>query len=178
MNILSAFIDGSAIYGADATRAMELRSFTGGLLKTSLGLSGVTTSLLPTEKLSGKTYLPLSNDTCSTSNIAKYKCFYAGEHRTSENVGLVGMQTLFNREHNRIALRLASINPKWTDEKLYQETRRIVIAQLQHITYNEFVPELVGNTTLSPLATNSYFTGYNSAVILNNFINLHLLILF
>ena len=75
-------------------------------------------------------------------------------------------------------LRLASINPKWTDEKLYQETRRIVIAQLQHITYNEFVPELVGNTTLSPLATNSYFTGYNSAVILKNIIILHLLLLF
>ena len=92
------------------------------------------------------------------------------QHRTSENVGLVGMQTLFNREHNRIASKLASINPKWNDEKLYQETRRIVIAQLQHITYNEFVPELVGNKTLSPLSTNSYFTGYDSSVIFNNFI--------
>jgi len=33
----------------------------------------------------------------------------AGEYRTSENLGLVGMQTLFNREHNRIATALAKI---------------------------------------------------------------------
>ena len=108
--------------------------------------------------------MPLSNDTCSTSSTAKYKCFYAGEHRTSENLGLVGMQTLFNREHNRIAAQLSLINPLWNDETLYQETRRIVIAQLQHIAYNEFIPELVGNLSLKPLKTREYYTGYDSNI--------------
>lgn len=120
-----------------------------------------TTPTLPSEKLTGKSYLPLSDDVCSLSATAKYKCFKAGEHRTSENVGLVGIQTLFNREHNRIATELAAINPLWNDETLYQETRRIIVAILQHITYNEFVPELVGDKRLMPLATNEYFTGYD-----------------
>lgn len=54
------------------------------------------------------------------------------------------MHTLWLREHNRVARRLAEINPSWLDETLYQEARRIVIAEIQHITYSEWLPQLVG----------------------------------
>lgn len=162
LNLLSSFIDGSAIYGMSASIAQTLRTFTNGLLRTSPGLSG-NGSAAKQEILTGRTYLPLSNDTCSASVNPAYNCFYAGEFRTSENLGLVSIQTLFNREHNRIATQLASINPSWSDEKVYQETRRIVISELQHITYNEFVPLLVGNTSLAPLKVD-YYIGYNANV--------------
>lgn len=52
---------------------------------------------------------------------------------------------LFYRHHNRIATRLAQINPHWDDERLYQETRNIVIAQIQAVTFKEYMPLTIGN---------------------------------
>jgi peroxidase len=127
-----------------------------GMLKTSSGLPN------DSKGLTNRTHLPLSNDTCSQTST--FKCFYAGEYRTSENLGLVSMHTLFNREHNRIAGQLFKINPTWTDDKIYFETRRIVIAQIQHVVYNEWLPIINGDLSLSSLNTTTYFNGYNKTV--------------
>ena len=59
--------------------------------------------------------------------------------RTSNNLGLAGVQTLFLREHNRIATKLASVNTWMNDEQLFNEARRILIGIYQHIVYNEWV---------------------------------------
>ena len=133
------------------------------MLNTSSG--AVLSSNLTNKGVTNRTYLPLSTDTCSQSS--NYKCFLAGEYRTSENLGLVSMQTLFNREHNRIAAQLAKLNPTWNDTALYFATRRIVIAQIQHVTYNEWLPIINGNYTLAPLPNITYFTGYDRTVSLN-----------
>ncbi len=59
------------------------------------------------------------------------------------------MHTLFLREHNRIARQLVTINSHWSDERVYQEARRILNAEYQHMIYNEFLPVLIGYQYMS-----------------------------
>lgn len=145
VNTITAFIDGSQIYGSDATREAALRSFSGGHLKTSAG------NMLPFNTMG----LANAND---AHLVADDKLYAAGDVRANENIELLSMQTLFVREHNRQADLLAKANPKLTDEQLFQGARRIVIAELQVITYREFLPALLGDQALRPYA------GYNANV--------------
>ena len=54
------------------------------------------------------------------------------------------LHTLFMREHNRVATRLASLNPRWSDDTVYQEARRITVAEYQHIILKEWLPIIIG----------------------------------
>uniref|UniRef100_A0A6P4E4C0 LOW QUALITY PROTEIN: chorion peroxidase-like n=1 Tax=Drosophila rhopaloa TaxID=1041015 RepID=A0A6P4E4C0_DRORH len=64
--------------------------------------------------------------------------------RTNQIISLITLQILLAREHNRVADALNQLNPSASDEWLFQEARRIVIAEMQHITYNEFLPIIIG----------------------------------
>ena len=64
-----------------------------------------------------------------------------------DTTGLMSVHTLFVREHNRIAT-FFDKNTGWEAEQIYQETRRIVGAELQFITYNEFLPLLLSPKTV------------------------------
>lgn len=136
LNQLTHFMDASMIYGNDEQQALGLRQFQGGLLKSS--------------RINGAEFLPFDGrigEGCilPTAGIRRgMRCFVAGDNRVNELTGLVTMHNLFLREHNRVARLLWSLNPGWPDEKLYQESRRIVIAELQHVTYNEFLPLILG----------------------------------
>src|SRR4051812_21496704 len=145
VNTITAYLDGSMIYGSDAVRAAALRTFSNGLLKTSAG------NLLPFNT----TGLPNANDPQIFPNS---QLFLAGDVRANENVELTAIQTLFVREHNFQAGVLKAAHPTWADEQLFQAARAIVIGEIQSITYNEFLPALLGNNALTA------YRGYNASV--------------
>ncbi|MDO8648194.1 MAG: peroxidase family protein [Candidatus Peregrinibacteria bacterium] len=142
LNMVTSFIDASQVYGSDLHRANALRSFQGGKLRVSAG------NLLPFNDVG------LENELVGTNPAF----FIAGDIRANEQLGLTSMHTLFVREHNRLCDEIAQQNPGLSDEELYQRARRIVIAQMQAITYNEFLPAILG-----PAPLRSY-RGYNPTV--------------
>ena len=149
-NSITAFIDGSQVYGSDAARAAALREFSGGRLRTSAG------NLLPFNTAG----LGNAND---AHVVPDAQLFLAGDVRANENPELIALQTLFVREHNRLAAVAAAKNPGWTDEQLYQHARRLVIAELQKITYDEFLPAILGAGTPAARALQAY-GGYRAGV--------------
>ena len=50
--------------------------------------------------------------------------FMAGDLRVRENPGLSSLHTIFLREHNRIATFIGANIPQWSDEEIFQFTRR------------------------------------------------------
>jgi len=89
---------------------------------------------------------------------------------------LASLHTVFMREHNRVAAALAAMHPEYSDDAVYQEARRVVVAQLQHVAYNEFLPVVLGRRFMEaygllPLAAN-FSSDYNfnyDASITNEF---------
>jgi hypothetical protein len=78
--------------------------------------------------------------------------FLAGDVRVNENVEPTSIQTLFAREHNRLADQIARNNPALTDEPIYQRARALVGAEIQVITYKQWLPALLGPSSLPSYA--------------------------
>jgi len=134
INEITAWIDGSNVYGSDPERAKALRAMDGsGRLKTSAG------NLLPFNEVG------LANAGGPDSSL-----FLAGDVRANEQVGLLAMHTLFVREHNRQAEEIARREPSLDGEQIYQKARQMVGAMIQHITYTEFLPVLLGDMVPRP----------------------------
>ena len=84
--------------------------------------------------------------------------FVTGDSRGNETIELTVLQTLFLDNHNRIANELHKEHPSWGDEQLFEEARKLNIAEYQSIIYNEWIPDVLGPHALAP------YKGYNPNV--------------
>lgn len=135
-NNITAYLDGSAVYGSDVERASWLRTFEDGKLKTSKD------ELLPFNTMDGE--LNGATDpnapAMATLNSDQRRYFVAGDERANENVMLTAMHTLFVREHNRMCDQIKEEDPGATDEQIYQKARKMVGGFIQNIAYTEWLP--------------------------------------
>ena len=67
------------------------------------------------------------------------KAAVAGDVRANENIALTATHTLLAREHNRIVDLLPG---SLSEQQKFDIARRVVGAEVQYITYNEFLPAL------------------------------------
>ncbi len=133
INEITAYIDASQVYGSDVERATELRTIDGtGKLKTSAG------NLLP--------FNVNAFENAPSANAPNF--FLAGDFRANEQVGLIALHTLFVREHNYWAEIIKKGNSSLNDDQIYECARVIVAAEIQVITYREFLPLLLGPRAL------------------------------
>ena len=129
VNEITAYIDASMIYGSDAETVEKMRVDGGKLIMTE-------DSQLELEGVN----------------------LVTGDVRAAENVLLSSMHTIFTREHNRIVDEMAEADPSLTDDALFHGARARVEAIVQAITFNDFLPVLVGEEAFEA------YTGYDDTV--------------
>src|SRR5204863_227720 len=70
--------------------------------------------------------------------------------RVNEQIALAAMHVVFLREHNRVADAVRAGNPTLDDDAVYETARRWVGAEIQAITFREFLPALLGRDGIAP----------------------------
>ncbi len=141
LNEVSAPLDASMVYGSVPFRTLLLRSFEGGRLQTQPGPDGM--DLLPDER---ELFVPFLDDALAADYQAPAEeGFAAGDIRASENPGLAAVHALLVNEHNHWAGRIAETHPEWHDEEIFRAARAAVETVVQRITYEEFLPPLIGD---------------------------------
>ena len=140
INSNTHFLDGEAVYGYNDAYATAIRAGTGGLLKTSKwgGVAPYSEAIHATLSAAGS---PGMANACTRAD--KSELYLSGSRRMNSLPQLVVVHTLFLREHNRRAGRLAKAHSDWTDEQLYQKARTWVVALIQAIFYEEYLPLLL-----------------------------------
>lgn len=118
---VTQFLDNSNLYGSTREQMEELREGHGGRMITN------SENILP-ETVGGR--------------------FFLGDSRLNQSPQLALLHSIYLREHNRIAAILEELNAHWNDTRLFEETRRIVIAQYQHIVFEEWMPKYISRELL------------------------------
>jgi hypothetical protein len=140
VNTVSSYIDAWAVYGGTNERLDWLRPgpIDGDPTNNDAHLLLTRDGYLPTGTARPGVTAP-TMDLFVDQMTHPERAVIAGDGRANENIGLTAVHTLFAREHNRIVDALPQRVP---EEVKFQIARRIVTAEEQWITYNEFLPSM------------------------------------
>lgn len=156
INQLTAFVDASQVYGYTTQFSRDLRDLSNENGRLRVGVR------FPRQKDLLPFAAPTDGIDCRRNvEESTVNCFTAGDIRVNEQIGLAAMHTIWLREHNRVAGELKRLNAHWDGETVYQEARKIVGAQMQHITYAHWLPNVLGERGMQMLGE---YRGYDPTV--------------
>ena len=140
VNTLSSYIDGSGVYGVDDDRLDWLRTgpLDGNPADNRARLL-LPDGMLPRTGTRGDASASPATELFGPLAGRQEEARVAGDVRVNENAALTAVHTLFAREHNRI---VAALPDGLSEEEKFRIARRVVSAEIQYITYNEFLPAL------------------------------------
>ncbi len=168
LNSITSYIDASTVYGSTVDRAFDLRDLTteSGHLREGIAIDAsgkVSKHLLPfMNSFEQHCARPLDDNT-------GIPCFFTGDVRANEHIGLLAVHTLWVREHNLVADELKKINPHWSGETLYQEARKVIAALHQLITVEHWLPKIVGTKGMELFGEYSGYDPHVEATTANSF---------
>ena len=132
-NEVSSWIDGSSIYGHSVASQDWLRTGEGGRMKVT---DWQGSDMIPAFDYDG--FVSTWDGSRTHANLQ----FSLGDGRNLDHIGISSLHLLFLLEHNRLADAFEKRNPDWSDEQLFQQARKLVSAQIQVITYSEYLPSI------------------------------------
>ena len=141
LNQITHWLDGSMVYGSLDAEQPLLRAFRNGRLLegNEVDGKGQPRRFMPRDPAPRMPCLPPS------------PCFRGGDLRANEQNALTAIHTYFVRFHNNLADQLLQLNPDWDDERTFQEARKIVIAIIQIITFDQYLPRMLGQQEFARL---------------------------
>ncbi|XP_046388413.1 peroxidase-like [Ischnura elegans] len=146
VNLQTSFLDLAVIYGNSERENRKLRVMKHGLMK------------MKRRRDKAKVrphchFLPNVEDAmrvCGAKGRSD-PCYYTPNPQTNKIVTIAALQTIFVREHNRIARKLCAMHPDWEDEDVFQQARKIMIGIYHNMIYNQWLKLVVGIETQKKL---------------------------
>ncbi|KAM7414776.1 hypothetical protein PAMA_019544 [Pampus argenteus] len=140
VNLVTAWIDGSSIYGPSTSWSDSLRSFSQGLLTSGSEWN------MPSEG-TGNMWSAADPSTGDHGHSGLYEL---GNAWANENLFTAAEGIIWFRYHNYVASKLHEEHPEWSDEKLFLNARKTVVATFQNIALYEWLPVYLGDKRLPP----------------------------
>ena len=154
---MTSWIDGSFVYSTSEAWVNAMRSFKNGTFKTaeaSKEMPPFNKDRVPLFTAPAPHIMRMSNPERLYRKCSKMRrrpaeilclfrlqfhfydtCYFLvtvlGDPMTNQNPAILAIGILFFRYHNRIANKLQKDHPDWSDEEIFQRSRRFVIATIQ-----------------------------------------------
>lgn len=135
-NQITSFLDASNVYGSSQATTNVLRD--GAYMITNANGGAATAADIEAVHGAG------SSDGLYMGN--PLTAHVMGDIRSDENIALTSMHQIWMKEHNYQVDRLKALDSTLSDEQLFQTARIIVEAEYQKVVYQEWLPELIGQS--------------------------------